>query len=68
MRRTLKVGCPTCHAEVSWSEASPWRPFCSARRKGIDLGDWASNRFAIAGNDLPEQAGDAPPAERDLRQ
>jgi hypothetical protein len=37
---------------VQWTEASPWRPFCSARCKGIDLGDWASDRFVVAGEPL----------------
>jgi len=49
--RSLRVACPTCRAEVEWSGTSPWRPFCSARCKGIDLGDWASNRFVIADRD-----------------
>jgi hypothetical protein len=53
---------------VRWSEASPWRPFCSARCKGIDLGDWAGNRFVIAGNDLMDRADDAPPSAGDLKQ
>ena len=60
MSRALTVDCPACHAEVRWSEDSPWRPFCSARCKGIDLGDWASNRFVIAGDESADQAGDAP--------
>jgi hypothetical protein len=47
--RTPTVTCPTCRAPVPWTDASPWRPFCSARCKGIDLGDWASDRFVIAG-------------------
>ena len=69
MTRVLSVSCPTCGAEVRWSDAaSPWRPFCSARCKGIDLGDWASNRFVIVGDDLADQDGDAPPPAGDLKQ
>jgi len=55
----LTVNCPTCHAEVQWSEVSQFRPFCSARCKGIDLGDWASNRFVVAGRDPTDFAGDS---------
>lgn len=51
MKRVLRVSCPTCQAEVPWSDTIPWRPFCSARCKGIDLGEWASDRFVIAGSD-----------------
>jgi hypothetical protein len=52
---------------VHWSEANAWRPFCSARCRGIDLGDWASNRFFIAGDDLPDTAGNEPPPVDELR-
>lgn len=68
MKRVLTVSCPTCHADVPWSDASPYRPFCSARCKGIDLGEWASDRFVIAGNDLTDEAGDAPPAASSAKQ
>jgi uncharacterized protein len=64
----MTVACPTCRAEVEWSDAIPWRPFCSARCKGIDLGEWASNRFVIAGANLVDgEVGNAS-AEGDLRQ
>jgi len=62
VRNALTVDCPTCHAEVRWSEASQYRPFCSARCKGIDLGDWASNRFVVAGSNLTGGAGDSSPS------
>ncbi len=45
--RVLEVNCPTCMKKVVWSEASPWRPFCSQRCKLIDFGDWASERNTI---------------------
>jgi len=67
--RVPTVNCPTCGAEVRWSDAaSPWRPFCSARCRGIDLGDWASNRFVIVGDEVNGPAGDAPPPAVDLKQ
>ncbi len=60
MTRQAMVSCPTCHAEVKWSETSPWRPFCSARCRAIDLGDWASDRFVISGSDLTDGAAESP--------
>ena len=67
MNRPRRVPCPTCRTEVEWSEASPWRPFCSARCRGIDLGDWASDRFVIPGE---AAGGEAEPTaeDRPLRQ
>ena len=41
------VACPHCGAPVEWSEASRYRPFCSARCKGLDLGAWASGDYVI---------------------
>jgi endogenous inhibitor of DNA gyrase (YacG/DUF329 family) len=41
------VNCPTCSRKVEWSEASPFRPFCSDRCKQIDLGAWANEQYAI---------------------
>lgn len=43
--------CPTCGKAVTWSEASPWRPFCSERCRLIDLGDWLEERHRIPGRD-----------------
>jgi endogenous inhibitor of DNA gyrase (YacG/DUF329 family) len=41
------VSCPTCKRPVEWSDASPWRPFCSERCRLIDLGAWASEQRSI---------------------
>ncbi|AGH38208.1 DNA gyrase inhibitor YacG [Bibersteinia trehalosi USDA-ARS-USMARC-188] len=46
----MKVNCPTCKAEVIWSEESKYRPFCSDRCRLIDLGEWASESRSIAGS------------------
>ena len=43
------VRCPTCSRSVEWTEAFPWRPFCSERCKLIDLGAWAAEKHAIPG-------------------
>lgn len=47
------VSCPRCGAPVPWEPDSRWRPFCSQRCQAIDLGDWAADRFVIAGQ--PDQ-------------
>ncbi|HTN47954.1 MAG TPA: DNA gyrase inhibitor YacG [Burkholderiaceae bacterium] len=52
------VLCPTCGASVAWSALSPFRPFCSERCKLIDLGAWASDRYAISAQ--PTDEGDEP--------
>lgn len=49
------VRCPACAGQSLYSPANPYRPFCSARCKGVDLGAWASEEFK-----LPE---DSPPDE-----
>lgn len=57
--RVLELNCPTCMKRVVWSEASPWRPFCSQRCKLIDFGDWASERNSIpAESPLPDDEED----------
>jgi endogenous inhibitor of DNA gyrase (YacG/DUF329 family) len=54
------VACPTCQRPVEWSDASPWRPFCSERCKLLDLGAWMSEQRAIPGEELPTPADDDP--------
>jgi endogenous inhibitor of DNA gyrase (YacG/DUF329 family) len=54
------VKCPVCSTPVAWTDASPWRPFCSERCKTIDLGDWASDRHVIPGS--PADSTDQGPA------
>jgi uncharacterized protein len=45
--------CPTCRQTVAW-ERNPYRPFCSERCKVRDLGNWASERYRIAGERPPD--------------
>lgn len=57
--RELKVNCPTCKEIVIWSDASPFRPFCSSRCKLIDFGEWASERNTIPGEPvIPDDEDD----------
>jgi uncharacterized protein len=46
-----QVSCPACGGPSRYIPENRYRPFCSERCKQIDLGAWASERFA-----LPEQA------------
>ena len=43
----MTVKCPTCRREVEWSDAYPYRPFCSERCRLIDLGAWVSEQRGI---------------------
>ena len=59
------VKCPTCRRSVEWSDASPYRPFCSDRCRLVDLGAWFSEQRAIPEEAPPEEwdgvsASDAP--------
>ena len=51
------VDCPSCGKKVVWTQANPFRPFCSERCKQMDLGAWAEERYTIAGSapDDPEE-------------
>lgn len=44
---TATVACPHCQTPVPWTPESRFRPFCSERCRLIDLGAWASERYAI---------------------
>ena len=56
------VECPTCQARVEWTQANPYRPFCSERCKLIDLGAWAEEKYTIPG------AAPADPLDPDAQQ
>lgn len=43
-----KIICPICKKETRWDD-NAFRPFCSERCRLIDLGEWASERYRIAG-------------------
>jgi uncharacterized protein len=42
------VSCPSCGKKVAWTPLESFRPFCSERCKLIDLGEWATEGYAIA--------------------
>ncbi len=49
------VRCPSCRALARW-EGNPHRPFCSERCKLADLGNWAAERYRIAGESVIDEA------------
>ncbi|HTX24720.1 MAG TPA: DNA gyrase inhibitor YacG [Steroidobacteraceae bacterium] len=62
MTRTT-VKCPTCGRPLEWSEASPFRPFCSERCKLIDFGGWLSEQRGIPDDKSPPEPEDPSHAE-----
>jgi endogenous inhibitor of DNA gyrase (YacG/DUF329 family) len=50
------VSCPTCGAKSVWDAQNKYRPFCSERCKLIDLGQWANERYRVAGEAPREEA------------
>jgi len=57
MTDKLILRCPTCNKPVRWSDASPYRPFCSKRCQQVDLGAWAGEDHRIAGDAISPDAG-----------
>lgn len=47
------VNCPTCGGSVEWVAENRFRPFCSARCKGMDLGAWATEKYRVAATEEP---------------
>ncbi|MBM3339614.1 MAG: DNA gyrase inhibitor YacG [Betaproteobacteria bacterium] len=52
-RKTLIVACPKCGRESVYASSNRFRPFCSERCKLNDLGDWASERYRVPGEEMP---------------
>lgn len=48
------VPCPSCGQPSVFAPSNAFRPFCSARCKGIDLGAWASEEFRVPTEAPPE--------------
>ena len=47
--------CPICKEPT----AAPFRPFCSARCRDVDLARWLSGSYAIPGSERPPGAAAA---------
>jgi uncharacterized protein len=52
-----EVRCPACRRPTPW-EGNAFRPFCSERCKLLDLGNWASERYRVAGPAVEDAADD----------
>ena len=46
------IFCPTCQTKDTWTPENTFRPFCSARCKLIDLGEWAAEKHSIPGEPI----------------
>lgn len=57
------VPCPTCRAPAPFGERNPWRPFCSARCRSVDLGAWASEGYRVAAEPAEDAEPPSPPSD-----
>ncbi|MEM7282859.1 MAG: DNA gyrase inhibitor YacG [Pseudomonadota bacterium] len=58
MTEPTTVPCPTCNKRVPWTDASPYKPFCSERCKLIDLGAWFTEERAIPVDEQESWSGE----------
>jgi hypothetical protein len=56
--KPLLVACPACGAETPWDVRNRYRPFCSERCKLMDLGQWAAERYRVAGEAINQEPAD----------
>jgi uncharacterized protein len=52
----MSIKCPICKKEVA--PGAPDFPFCSARCRIIDLGNWASEEYKISTPATPERSSE----------
>lgn len=55
----IEVRCPGCGEPTLYSPLNPYRPFCSARCKGIDFGAWAQASYRVEAPPNTENQDDA---------
>lgn len=48
------INCPSCSKPVVWGPGAPFKPFCSDRCRLLDLGAWASEKYAIPAATPPD--------------
>ena len=58
------VRCPACQGPSLYGPNNPWRPFCSQRCKGLDLGAWASEQFRVPVETKPDDEPFGDPKEQ----
>lgn len=55
----MKILCPICKHELEDVQGdSPHRPFCSARCKTIDLGNWLDGKYRFSRPLRPDEDDD----------
>ena len=47
-------------AGTVYAASNRWRPFCSERCSGIDLGAWASESYRVPADPSPDDAPELP--------
>jgi len=52
----LMVDCPQCGQPAHYHPSNPDRPFCCARCRLIDLGEWADEGHRIPGDPVPDDS------------
>ena len=52
-----KKPCPVCGKPAD----DAMKPFCSARCREVDLGNWFLGKYAVAGESLPDEAANGEP-------
>jgi len=52
-----RMKCPICGKPTEWND-NPDRPFCSARCRLIDLGNWSGEEYHISEPATPAADGD----------
>jgi uncharacterized protein len=57
-KKTKQVSCPSCKALSDFSPENQYRPFCSARCKMVDLGEWANENYRIPEKTIPTDSDD----------
>ena len=55
--------CPACGGDSVYAPTNAYRPFCSARCKGIDLGAWANEEFRVPDPTPPDDVPFGDPKE-----
>jgi uncharacterized protein len=58
------VRCPACGGDSVYAPSNPFRPFCSERCKGMDLGAWASESFRVPDAAPPDDLPFGDPKEQ----
>ena len=57
VEKLIFVHCPRCGEKTAYT-GNPFRPFCSEPCKNIDLANWDDERYAVAGDSIPQDPED----------